>query len=316
MSQPSSSLRRFLQAFSNSLEPKPASLIYAFGVIAWIAGMIVLGLRAGENGLSYALLNSSHAVWQSAFLWSVLAVAVAALAYAIKAKRPLLSVLAYAIVYTSPYALFLLGVWVLDTIHFQHPATVEALSMLNPILAIFYIIGIAYMRMRASREKEEAHLFFLLPTFTVVILLLGLTTYRLVSSNEYIYRDAFQLAIQSVNRSGDPIRVDCTLTLNKAGNYDYSAACNQVNPLSDSTLQPLNIQWGNGGPPPSKEGEYRLSIAIPQSAAAQRHMPPDLLPDDFGGPELYLQISLQDPAKKTEIPLRNIPIWLADFAPQ
>jgi len=318
MNKPLSPLRRFLQAFSSSLEPKPACLIYAIGVIAWVATMIILGLRSGEGGLLYTLLTGSGTLWQTSFLWSLPAVAVAASVYAIKARRPLLSVPAYLIVYTSPYALLLIGMWTLDAIYFQHPATIEA-SMMGPIFVVFYIIGIVYMRARASRDREDAHLFFLLPTFTVAVLLISLTAYKLFTSNDYIYRDAFQLVIQSVDRTGDPIRVTGTLTLNKDGNYRFMAFGNHASPISEDASRPLSIQWANSAQAPSVQGEYGFSIALPQADAARRRVPDGLSDDpmnpDFSDPEVYFQISLQGDNQKASEPLRILPIWLEELTP-
>lgn len=320
MSKPSSPLRRFLQAFISSLEPKPASVIYAVGVITWVAAMIIQALQSDEGGLFYTLLGGSNMFWQLGFLWSLFAVAVAALVYVFKAGRPIWNVLAYMVVYASPCALLLIGMWTLDAIYFQHPATVETNSMLDLTFVVFYIIGIIYMRLRASRDKEEAHLFFLLPTFTVVALLISLTAYRLFTSNDYIYRNAFQIAIQSVDRTGDPIKITGTLILNKGGNYSFAAFENQTNLIpEDEASSPLSIQWANGAQTPSAEGEYDFSIALPQSDVAKqqsREMFSDEPMDpDFGGPEIYFQINKQGDDQKIPEPLRSLPIWLADFAP-
>lgn len=319
MSKPSSPLRRFLQAFVGSLEPKPASVIYAVGVIAWVAAMVMLALQSGEGSLFYTLLGGSSMLWQTGFLWSLLAVAVAALVYVLKAGRPLLSVLAYMVVYASPCALLLIGMWTLDAIYFQHPATVETNSMLDLTFVVFYVIGIIYMRMRASRDKEEAHLFFLLPTFTVVALLIGLTAFKLFTSNDYIYRNAFQIAIQSVDRTGDPIKIAGTLILNKGGNYSFAAFENQASLLPEDASHPLSIRWANGGQTPSAEGEYGFSIVLPQSDVAKREssdaFSDDPMNSDFGGPEIYFQINMQGDGQKAPEPLRSLPIWLADFAP-
>lgn len=317
MDKPLSPLRRFLSAFANSLEPKPASLIYTVGVVVWVGVMIVMALQSGDNNLPYVLLDGSNSFWQTAFLWSLLAVAVAALIHSLKAKKTLLGVVAYTVVYASPYALFLLGVWTLDAIYFQHPATVETTSMLELIFVIFYVIGIVYMRVRASRDKEEAHLFFILPTFTVVILLIGMTTFKLFTSNEYIYRDAFYLTLRSVDRSQDPVKVTGTLTLNKAGNYKFSAISNQMILFPEDIPQPLIIKWAKGGEQPTQKGDYDFSIDLPQGQEIQHYPPPDdPMGPDYSGPEIYFQISLQGTPKNTQALLRSLPLWLNEFIPQ
>ncbi len=308
MDKPLSPLRRFLSAFANSLEPIPACRIYSVGVIVWIAGMIILGLQSGGNNLPYVLLEGTDS-WQMAFLWGLIAAALAALAYCIKAKKNLLGALAYTVIYASPYALFLLGVWTLDAIYYQHPATIETTNMLELIFVIFYIIGIVYMRMRATRDKDEAHIFFILPTFTVVILLLGMTTFKLFTSNDYIYRDAFRLVIRSVERSPNSTKVAGTLTLNKAGNFKFSAFNNQIIIFPEDSPQSLAIQWSNGGKEPSQEGSYDFSINLPKSREVTRQ-PMDPLGTAYDGPEAYFQISLQADGNNSQALLRSLPIWL------
>lgn len=320
MTQPTSLLRRFLAAFANCLAPKPAVFIYATGVIVWVAGMILLGLQSNEGNLSYALLESTNTLWQVAFLWSIVGVAIAALIYCLKEKKSLLAVVAYTVVYTSPYALFLLGVWTLDAFYFQHPATVETSGLLGPIFAIFYAIGILYMFLRASRDKEEAQMFFILPTFTVVILLVGMTAFKLFTSNEYIYRDAFRLVIDSVDRQADPVKVRGTLTLNKAGSYTFSAISNEMMISPDDMPRSLKVVWEDAGKAPAVEGSYGFSLDIPKSKLAQRGpWNPDsgnYIGTEYSGPEVYFQVNLQANANNSQALLRSVPIWLDEFIPR
>lgn len=319
MNQPISPIRRFLTAFANCLAPKPAVSIYAVGVIVWVAGMLLLGLKSGEGNLSYALLESTRSLWQTAFLWSIAAVALAALIYSVKSKKSLLTVVAYTVVYTSPYALFLLGIWTLDAFYFQHPATVETSSILGPIFVIFYVIGILYMRARAERDKDEAQMFFILPTFTVVILLVGITAVKLFTSNEYIYRDAFRMVIESVDRKGDPVKVQGTLTLNKSGNYSFSAISNEMMISPDDMPRTLKVVWAGDVNEPTEEGDYKFSVDLPKSKLAQRGPwnpnAEDFAGPGYSGPEVYFQINLKPASKDGHVLLKSIPIWLDEFIP-
>lgn len=321
MSKPLSPLRRFLAAFASSLEPKPAAVIYTLGVIAWVLGMFLLGMQSSESNLFYALIEDTRSIWQTAFLWSVAVVAVASLVYCAKARRSLLTAVSNTVVYTSPYALFLLGVWTLDAFYAQHPATVETTSILGPIFVIFYVIGILYMWARAPKGRDEALPFFILPTFTVVILLIGMTAYKLFTSTDYIYRDAFRLIVQSVDRKGETVKVRGTLTLNKAGDYKYVAISNEMAPYPADMPQPIKVAWDNGGAEPATEGEYGFSLDLPKSQPSRRTAwtPAGTDPSapGFSGPEVYFQISLRSAGPdNARALLKSMPVWLDEFMPQ
>lgn len=317
MSTKISPLRRFLAAFANSLDPRAATKAFSFGVLVWVAAMLVLGASSERGNVLYGLIEDTHSNWQVAFLWSIAAVALASVVDCVRTKKGLLSVLSNTIVYTSPYALLLLGIWSLDAVYAQHPATIETMSILGPIFVIFYVIGILYMRLRAAKGRDESLPFFVLPTFTVVILLLGMTTYKLFTSNDYIYRDAFQLTIKSVDRSADAVKIRGVLTLNKAGNYSFQALSNEMRAFETDMPQPLKIEWSASENMPSSEGEYEFFINLPNSRIShnQRHRAPNTPPDiDWGGPEAYFQISLNpSEPQSSRTFLKSIPIWFDEF---
>lgn len=308
----SSVLRRPLQAFAEAFEPKPVIRIYGIGVVFWILMTLVLGLEPGENNLSYALLEAFGTAWQSAFFWSLGIVVVATSAYCMRVKCSLLAVVVNAMIYALPYTLFLLGIWTLDTFYENHPATMETIKLFGPILMLFYVIGIFYMAWRAPGGREEALPAFMLSTSTAVILVLALTGFKLFTSNDYIYRNAFGLTIEKVDMQDQDAHIEGTLTINKSGDYRFSMIKNEMEMSPDQMPRSLTIEWvGESGDSLNRIGDHRFRLVIPNVRTATlrnfAQQNPDQLPQ---GPEAYLQISLPKTEGRASTFLKSLPVWL------
>jgi len=316
MSEPSATLRRPLLIFTNAFEPKPVTLIYALGVVVWVAATLLIGLRPGESQLSYAILEAFASAWQSAFGWSVAAVAVASLVYCLKQKKSLLAVLVNAMIFSAPFALFLLGTWSLDAFYHQHPATVETIKLFGPILMLFYVIGIFYMGWRTPGGREAALPAFMLSTATAVVLVLGLTGFKMFTSTEYIYRNAFEVLVETVDYQGQTARVQGVLSINKAGPYVFSAVGNDFEIHPEEFPKPLVIEWVGKPSAPTEVGEHAFRITVPDGKPSAGMTDPATEGpyDAFAyGPELYLQISLPPAEGQSGQFLKGIPIWLREF---
>lgn len=317
-SEPPATLRRPLLIFTNAFDPKPVTVIYALGIVSWIFFTLALGFESKETDICYALLEVFGSAWQTAFLWSLAVVAATTAAYCLVRKKSLLVVAVNTMIYASPFALFLLGTWTLDGLYDQHPATVEMIKLFGPILILFYIIGIAYMIWRTPGGREEALPAFMLSTLTAVILVLGLTGFKLLSSNEYVYRNAFNVAVEGVNRQGNIAQVQGVLTINKAGPYVFSVIGNERDFFPHRGEDSPTIEWIGKPSAPSEIGEYKFRITMP-NAGPSRSMSPEgggpmnpleMFPQ---GPDVYLQISLPATDGKSSAFLKGLPIWLEAF---
>lgn len=316
MSESTVTLRRPLLVFTNAFEPKPVTVIYALGLIVWVAATLILGLRPGESEWSYAVLEAFATAWQTAFGWGVAVVALASLVYCLKQKRGLLAVLVNAMIFSSPFALFLLGTWTLDAFYNQHPATVETVKLFGPILMLFYGIGIFYMGWRTPGGREAALPAFMLSTATAVVLVLGLTAFKLFTSTEYIYRNAFDVLVETVDRQGGTARVQGILSINKEGPYVFTAVGNDFDIHPEEFPKPLVIEWIGKSAAPSEVGDHAFRITVPDQkpAAAQADPASGEYAELFAyGPELYLQVSLPPGEGKSGQFLKGIPIWLQEF---
>lgn len=309
-------VRRPLLAFANAFDPKPVTGIYAVGVVIWIVATLMLGLKPAQDNLSYAVLDAFESAWQPAFLWAMGGVVVLSLAYCAKQKRSLVAVLVNAVVFASPFALFLIGTWILDAFYHEHPATVETSKLFGPILILFYILGILYMGWRAPKGKEEALPAFMLSSFTAVILVLAFTGFKLFSSTEYIYKDAFGLIVESVNRDGEQVQVEGTLYVNKEGPYVFTAISNDFTLDPDTAMRTPVIEFPEGQQAPTEVGRYPIRIKYVSRKASRPKVagPPReaYAPFEFG-PEVYLQINLPPEDGKPAVFVKSIPLWLQEF---
>lgn len=321
MSKQPSPLRRFLTAFTNVLEPVPAAWIFGLGIVTWILVTAFFGWKSGENALFFAFSDGFGAAWQTAFLWSLAAVAVASAIYCVRAKASLLAVAANTMIYASPYALFLLGVWTLDGLYDQHPSTVETTRIFGPLLIFFYVLGTLYMRWRAPKGRDESFPFFMLSTVTPVLLILGMAAFKLLTSNDYIYRNAFDMMVDSVKWEGDQVEVLGTLSLNKPGNYAFSAINNDEMEMDVAEFpKPLVIEWKGASGQPSQVGTHPFRIRQENPRLAKRralreaHREDPDAPPFFYGPEISLQINLVAQDGKPGAFIKSLPFRLEEFA--
>ncbi len=309
--------RRPLLAFVNAFDPKAATVIYAAGLVVWFAVTLILGLKAGEDELSYAVLEAFSTAWQTAFLWSVAAVALLSMLDCVTRKKSPVAILAHATVFASPFALFLLGTWALDAFYQDHPATLEMTNLFGPFLMVFYLLGIVYMGVRIPGGREAALPAFTLSTTTAVLLVLAFTGGKLFSSTEYIYRDDFGLVLESVDQQGDTVRIQGVVSINKPGPYAFSAIRNDflwnlAEPPSD-----LEIVWPQSKKTPVGTGEHPFTITYASRKPKPLPAPGGNLDEDSPAgfesrPDLYLHVSLAGRDGKPDAFIKTIPLWLHD----
>ncbi|MFV0338382.1 MAG: hypothetical protein ACK5LK_09105 [Chthoniobacterales bacterium] len=316
MSATVSPLRRSLLSFTNTFEPRPVTIIYVIGVIVWAAATFILGYKTGEEQISYAVFEAFGSAWQDAFLWGLAAVAIASIVYCIIQKKNFLAVLINSLIYVSPFALFLLGTWTLDLFYDRHFATVETTRLFGPIFMLFYLIGILYMTWRLPKGREEVLPAFMLPTMTVALLILGLTAFRVFTSTDYVYRDAFMVTVDNISKSGDTTLVDGVLTIKKAGAYLFTVVGNEMELSFEEASNLPSIKWTGEVTKPSAEGDYPFHMVIPKSAGTvtieepteenYMYLPPH-------GPRAYLQVNLAEQDGKPTTFVKSLPIWLEEY---
>ncbi|MFV0415205.1 MAG: hypothetical protein ACK5NG_02435 [Chthoniobacterales bacterium] len=316
-----SPVRRSLLSFTNTFEPKPITIIYIFGVIVWAAMTFILGYKPDETQVSYAVFEAFGSAWQKAFLWSLAAVAVASAFYCVIRKKNIMMVLIASLIYVSPFALFLLGVWTMDAIYYRHFATVETTRLFGPIFMLFYLIGIIYMTWRIPKGREEALPAFMLPTMTVTLLILGLTAFRLFTSTDYIYWNAFNIMVNEINRQDDTTQVQGVLTINKAGEYSFLVVGGEIDLTYDDQAATPTIAWVEGNVTPSTTGDHSFEIVIPKNKLQEqqaRVTDPALAAEPYTdippyNPEAYLQVSIVGEDGKPNTFIKSLPIWTEEY---
>lgn len=311
---PEIALRRPLLAFTNAFDPKPVTVIYAIGVVFWVALTLVFGLDHREDVALYTVIEAFGSAWQTAFLWSLGVVALTSAIYCIAQKKSLLAVVVNTMIFAAPFALFLLNTLILDEFYYQHPATVEMTKLFGPIFMLFYVFGIFYMWWRSPGGREEALPAFMLSTTVVAVLMLALTSFKLFLSNDYIYRNAFEIRIEKVDRQGNTAQVEGVLTINKPGSYTFSVVGNEMAFHPNQIPQTLTVDWADKAGVPSQVGEYKFHLTVPE-ARPVRPMLPQVDSEEIypQGPEACLQVSLSAKEGKSATFIKSLPIWLEEF---
>ncbi|MDR1282238.1 MAG: hypothetical protein LBK99_15665 [Opitutaceae bacterium] len=317
--------RRFLSILIEAIDPKATVTAFLAGWAAWIALILLSGLAgntagattAGNVTTGYSLLEIFENHWQSAFFGSAAIVLLAGIYQNAKRRLPWHAAFTNIILYVGPMALVLIGFAVLDALHKNHPLARDMHQTMGIVLVLFYLLGIGYLRVKARRESSESLSAFLLPTYVVAVLFVGLSVFQVLNSVEYVYRNAFWLTVQTVETRGGKVHITGTLHVNKAAPYICSAYRNDMIDTPETDSGETLIVWENASP--AAEGDYAFRITCKErkkDPAIANGMPEGYY--DYE-PLVYLQVSLK-PEDGNGYPrsVKSLPIstWeIADYAP-
>ncbi len=289
------------------------------GWIVWILLILVGGIfNVSKDQLSgYSVLEIFENRWEGAFLWSAGIVLLASLLASVRARLPKRSVITNLVLYISPFALVYIGFSLLDAIYRNHPVARDMHQTMGIVLILFYLVGILFFRQRARRRQDEAIAAFLLPPFIVAVLFTVFAVFQLLTSIEYIYRNAFYLTVNSVETKGGEVRIDGTFFVNKSAPYIFSAMRNELTEMSvEDPTAAATLVWPKGAP--SAEGEYGFCITYKERKKDVANVGSPTEYDYSYEPEVYLQVSL--PAENGGYPksVKSLPIstWeVAGYTP-
>ncbi|AHF90154.1 hypothetical protein OPIT5_07855 [Opitutaceae bacterium TAV5] len=312
--------RRFLSILIEAIDPKATATAFFAGWVAWIALILLLGLAgntAGNATTGYSVLEIFENYWQSAFFGSAGVVLLVGIYQNAKRRLPWHAAFTNIILYVGPMTLVLIGFAILDALYKNHPLARDMHQTMGIVLVLFYLLGIGYLRLKSRRETGESLAAFLLPTYVVAVLFVGLSVFQVLNSVEYVYRNAFYLTVQSVETRGGQVHITGTLHVNKAAPYICSAYRNDMIDIPESDSGETVIVWKDASP--TAEGDYAFRITCKErknDVAATRGMPEGYY--DYE-PLVYLQVSLK-PDGENSYPksVKSLPIstWeIVDYAP-
>lgn len=306
-----------LSSLATAINPQSTSAVLTIGLLVWIILILVGGLFSisKDQFSGYSILEIFESRWESAFLWSSGIVFLASLLASIRARLPKLSIITNLILYISPFTLVYIGFSILDAIYRNHPIARDMHQTMGIVLILFYLVGILYFRAKSRRSRDEAIAAFLLPPYIVAALFTVIAVFQLLTSIEYIYRNAFYLTVNSVENKGGEVHIDGVFHVNKAADYVFSAMRNDM--METYMEEPgtnATIVWSKGKP--SAMGEYAFRISY-KERQKEKHPAPDYYSYEYD-PEVYLQVSL--PAENGGYPksVKSLPIstWeVASYMP-
>ncbi|RRJ98254.1 hypothetical protein Ga0100231_004485 [Opitutaceae bacterium TAV4] len=311
-----------MSALATAINPQSTAAVLLLGLLVWIVLILVGGLFSisKDQVSSYSVLEIFENRWENAFLWSSGIVLLASLLASVRARLPKLSIVTNLILYLSPFTLVFIGFSLLDALYRNHPVTRDMHQTMGIVLILFYLIGILYFRTKARRNKDEAIAAFLLPPYIVALLFTVFAVFQLLTSIEYIYRNAFYLTVKSVETKGGEVHIDGTFHVNKAAPYVFSAMRNEMMEMPmEEPGSTATLVWEKKDSP-SSEGEYAFRITYKERKKEKAREGGD--PSSESGynyePEVYLQVSL--PAENGGYPksVKSLPIstWeVAEYTP-
>lgn len=248
--------------------PNKYSILFkllASGYIAWLVALAVLVLVRGpdSSGAVFLMLGST---WLPAAAIATLVVvivgAVTARGDKAAGKAVLAGILAFAIpiLFTAIFAAILAA---------MNPVGAQDFGlMFGVLLLVFYLAGLVICHLLRRRSLNEPIIGFVAtPLFGVVLVGLYMTV-ETVTSDDFIYRNAFVFEVRDTDFVNDRLVVNGVLTLNRAGDYLYEARAMTL--LADPVDELISgdVRWKEGARP-REPGTYHVVIewaGVPQRA--------------------------------------------------
>ncbi len=275
--------------------------LLATGLIGWLIGYIALVIVGWFGAKSETLSVAS--MWAISYWWIAFAFgAVLMIVHGLVARIPSATAL---MAYLLPVAL-LAGVSGVLTAIYPDSGFRSDLFGYMALVLIFYILGFLWMTIARGGGGNTVFLRLVLPAIIGGLVVVGLLAVPAFTSNLFIYRNAFNLAISGASTADKVMLVEGTLEIRKPGKYGFSApryfyggegGMSETEPA----LEYGKITWGKGEPKEGVPGTYPFQIRW------QKNIPstPSRPPSEEGEREM-ISLEVTDAAVSTEEPVYNI----------
>lgn len=249
------------EATLNAVPPSGFAKLLATGLIGWMTGSIVL-VAVGWYW-AHATTVSIAAMWAISHWWIAFGFgAVLILVHSLMGRIASATALA---AYLLPVALLTMVAGICLAIY-PDPGFRTDLFGYMALVLFFYILGFLWMTLAPGGKGNTNSLRLLLPAMVGGLVVLALVAVPVFTSNLFIYRNAFDLAISKTSITNGAMIADAVLEVRKPGNYGFSAPRFIYGGDKEMTepqpaLEYGKITWGTAGEPKQgAAGIYPLQI--------------------------------------------------------
>lgn len=240
------------------------------GLIGWVLGFILL--LAAAWPIIHPEVFSIAALWALSHWWiAFLFGAVVLVTVGFITRQPFGTDL---LSYLLPVCILVLisGVFIMI-----YPDTTFRSDLLGSLGAIclFQAVGLIWISVKKSESGKSRLTLSVLPAVFGGLVILTMLAVPVFTSNSFIYRNAFTLAVTKTSLSDGAVLADAVLEIKKPGSYRFSAP--RYNYLDNATasvdegfVELGKITWGSAGAPGEKSvGSYPFQIrwekSVPKS---------------------------------------------------
>ena len=305
--------RSIVTRLIEAIDPKTLSLDLRAGWIAWVSIIIAGGVLSLKSPVShYAFWDYLDHHWERAFFCSFPVVLVSSLIHLVRQRRPWHVAFTTCSLYAGPIAISYIGLTFLNELYRGYAAvhTTHLQHEMGLIAVIFYLAGIGYLAVKTHLKDDQAIAAFLVPPYTIAILAVSLAFFKIITAPDYLYRNAFQLTVQTAETKDGQVRISGTFHVKKPATYVFTAIGNTPFYLSDGDRESPALTWKTATP--SAEGDYAFDLTCKEGipAGAPDATPPaNTAPYGNDEPLVYFQISvIQGKGGKAPLFVRSIPI--------
>ncbi len=231
------------------------------GIATWLTSCVLLVAAAWP--LTKAESVSSALMWSFGYWWVAYGAGLIAL-LAVSARARLAPVRAMA-AYLVPMAIVaaLIGICLLI---YPDDQLQEELFGYLPIALVFYVFGYIWTLVRRDPSIGSTTARAMLPPVLGGVLIVAFVAVPVFTGNAFVYRNAFVLKVDRIDRPAGELIADGVLEIRKPGSYSFSAPWfliqdAMMGPDMENFPQDGIITWGApGAPPPGSTGSFPLRI--------------------------------------------------------
>jgi hypothetical protein len=127
------------------------------------------------------------------------------------------------------------------------------------LLSVLFLLAVAISLRLRKRTLGDAWGGFVAAPVLGLLMVAGWFSWQILTSNDFVYRNAFEVHNLQIDRDGSTITVRAVLTLGKSGPFQYEAASYWL-PMDESEGKAQGlIRWEKGSQP-TEAGDYPFTI--------------------------------------------------------
>lgn len=277
----------------------------ASGVLGWLLATLLIGLIIGRGSEGEFFLAISENWMHAAGIGGFVLLTVGLLR--MRNNKSTMSDFRLAVyAYVMP---ILVGWAAVLGFNQAFPQSMSDLDVLvGFLLLVFFLAGLVMAFLLRHRDRKEPFIGVAVPPILGILLIIGYTCVTIITSAEFIYRDAFVFTPQEVKLTNGRLEVTGTLEVRKEGDFDFEAPCGIFDFEGDRIPESGEITWLSIDTPPSTPGVYPLAIVwddLPENLRSHFLYDPEMNASLFS---LLIMTQTGDGSKKVALKSFGVPI--------